>query len=225
MILIAQPVMQVVATAGDGREAVAQAERMTPDVVIMDISMPGLNGLAATVQLHRNVPGGQGPYAHQACRQQLSAATDARRSRWGDRASSDSRPAELFARRFVRRHRWQVPGFVDDGAGGRAIMRKAATPGPEPTTPAQPARNGSVAIEIAWGNTNKEIASRIGSERENRRGAQGEWHAEAQHARPHRHRALRSPPGLAARRLVRSNSRGLRSLTGTSRAASRAASS
>ena len=33
MILNAQPDMQVVATAGDGREAVSQAERMTPDVV------------------------------------------------------------------------------------------------------------------------------------------------------------------------------------------------
>src|SRR5918996_1027055 len=56
MILNAQPDMQVVATAGDGREAIAQAERMTPDVVIMDISMPGLNGLAATVQLTEKCP-------------------------------------------------------------------------------------------------------------------------------------------------------------------------
>ena len=56
MILNAQPDMQVVATAGDGREAIAQAERMTPDVVIMDISMPGLNGLAATLQLTECCP-------------------------------------------------------------------------------------------------------------------------------------------------------------------------
>ncbi|MGH9895826.1 MAG: response regulator, partial [bacterium] len=56
MILNAQPDMQVVATAGDGQEAVAQAERVTPDVVIMDISMPGLNGLAATTQLTERCP-------------------------------------------------------------------------------------------------------------------------------------------------------------------------
>ena len=56
MILNAQPDMQVVATAGDGREAIVQAERMAPDVVIMDISMPGLNGLAATEQLTERCP-------------------------------------------------------------------------------------------------------------------------------------------------------------------------
>ena len=56
MILNAQPDMQVVATVGDGREAVAEAEKITPDVVIMDISMPGVNGLAATTQLMARCP-------------------------------------------------------------------------------------------------------------------------------------------------------------------------
>ena len=51
MILNAQPDMEVVATAGDGREAVIEAARISPDVVIMDISMPGCNGLTATQQL------------------------------------------------------------------------------------------------------------------------------------------------------------------------------
>lgn len=43
-----EPDMVVVAEAGDGREAVECAERLRPDVVVTDLSMPGLNGVDAT---------------------------------------------------------------------------------------------------------------------------------------------------------------------------------
>jgi DNA-binding NarL/FixJ family response regulator len=48
MILAAQPDIEVVAEAGDGREAVAAVHAHHPDVVLMDIRMPGLDGLTAT---------------------------------------------------------------------------------------------------------------------------------------------------------------------------------
>jgi DNA-binding NarL/FixJ family response regulator len=48
MILAAQPDIEVVAEAGEGRAAVAAARSHSPDVVLMDIQMPGLDGLAAT---------------------------------------------------------------------------------------------------------------------------------------------------------------------------------
>jgi len=44
----AQSDMEVIATAGDGREAVQQARDAQPDVVLMDLSMPELNGADAT---------------------------------------------------------------------------------------------------------------------------------------------------------------------------------
>jgi len=47
-ILRAAPGYEVVGEAGDGDEAVAMAERTEPDVVLMDIRMPGTDGIAAT---------------------------------------------------------------------------------------------------------------------------------------------------------------------------------
>ncbi len=47
-ILEARPHLETVAEAGDGAEAVAAASRLRPDIVLMDIRMPGMDGLEAT---------------------------------------------------------------------------------------------------------------------------------------------------------------------------------
>lgn len=51
MILDAQPDMEVVATVGDGQAAVDEARRLRPDVCLLDIRMPKLDGLEATRML------------------------------------------------------------------------------------------------------------------------------------------------------------------------------
>ena len=48
VILDAQPDLEVVGEAGDGLEAIAASAELAPDVVCMDVQMPGLDGLAAT---------------------------------------------------------------------------------------------------------------------------------------------------------------------------------
>jgi DNA-binding NarL/FixJ family response regulator len=51
-----EPDMEVVGEAQDGRQAFALAKKLRPDVVLMDIAMPLLNGLEATRQVLRAVP-------------------------------------------------------------------------------------------------------------------------------------------------------------------------
>ena len=49
--------IQVVDIAGNGREAVEKAVSLKPDIMMMDISMPDLNGVDATARIRREVPG------------------------------------------------------------------------------------------------------------------------------------------------------------------------
>jgi two-component system, NarL family, response regulator NreC len=55
-ILEEQPGWQIVAEAGDGREAVRHAIALRPDVAVLDIGMPLLNGIEATRQIARRAP-------------------------------------------------------------------------------------------------------------------------------------------------------------------------
>src|SRR5256886_5224678 len=55
-LLQAQPDWEVCGEAADGREAVEKAQQMKPDVVILDIGMPSLNGLEATRQILKTNP-------------------------------------------------------------------------------------------------------------------------------------------------------------------------
>ena len=55
-LLEERPDWEVIAEAGDGREAVRLAEQHKPDVAILDVAMPLLNGIEATRQIARRVP-------------------------------------------------------------------------------------------------------------------------------------------------------------------------
>jgi DNA-binding NarL/FixJ family response regulator len=59
VLLSMEPDMEVVGQACDGIEAVAMAGQLRPDVVLMDLHMPRLGGVAATREITRNLPGTQ----------------------------------------------------------------------------------------------------------------------------------------------------------------------
>ncbi len=55
-ILSNEPDMEVIGEAGDGQEAILKVRELKPDVVLMDLRMPGMNGIDTTRQLKKEMP-------------------------------------------------------------------------------------------------------------------------------------------------------------------------
>ena len=51
-----EPDLEIVGETGDGQEVLALISELHPDVILMDISMPGLNGIETTRQIQRHHP-------------------------------------------------------------------------------------------------------------------------------------------------------------------------
>ena len=56
LLVNAQPDMEVICEVGDGEQAIKEATRLKPDLLVMDISMPTMNGLKATKKLRELLP-------------------------------------------------------------------------------------------------------------------------------------------------------------------------
>ena len=169
MVLDAQPGIEVVGEAGDGAEAVEQTARLAPDVVLMDVRMPGVDGIEAT---RRIVAAGAAArvlilttfdldeYAFAGLRagasgfllkdvppDQLTAAIRAV-------AAGDAVVAPRVTRRLLDAFAHALPESPGDAA-------PPASPHEHPRLAELTPREHEVLLELAGGRTNAEIAARL----------------------------------------------------------------
>ncbi|MFJ5831852.1 response regulator [Streptomyces sp. NPDC093089] len=144
-----QPGIAVVGSARDGAEAAEEAERCRPDVVLMDIRMPGTDGVAATALLRRRLP---------ACRIVMLTTFDD--DEYVGRALKAGAVGYLLknlpAARLAEAVRLAHAGVAQFDQAVLAALA-AGGPGPDPLTP----RETEVLRLISAGATNKEIAARL----------------------------------------------------------------
>lgn len=151
------PDLEVVGEANDGLALLALVEQLRPDLVLMDIAMPGLNGLEATARLLKTWPDTKvvilsmhqsEEYVRQALRNGAAAYL-----------LKDAAPAELdIAIKAVRRNETYLSPAVSKGVVSDYVQRLRGEESPSAQlTP----RQREVLQLIAEGHSTKEIARRL----------------------------------------------------------------
>ncbi|MFN2453091.1 MAG: response regulator [Pyrinomonadaceae bacterium] len=161
MIVNAQTDMEVVGEAGDGRAAIAHAQELLPDIVLMDVSMPKLNGLKATEKLKQLCP--------QVKVLTLTRHTDSSYLQQLLRAGASgyvlkqSAPTELLhaIRAVASGGKYLDPSVAGKVIGNYAGGRSAGLRGASQASRELSEREAEVLRLIAWGHSNKEIAARL----------------------------------------------------------------
>ncbi len=157
-LINAQAGMEVIGEAADGQTALTEATELEPDVVIMDISMPGLSGAKATAQLK------------QACPQVRVLALTVHEDGSYLRQLLEAGAAGYVLKRaaaeeLVHAIRAVASGgvYLDPGLAGKVVnsfVRKQAAKEPN-AGPDLSEREEEVVRLIAQGYSNKEIAARL----------------------------------------------------------------
>jgi DNA-binding NarL/FixJ family response regulator len=158
-ILESQPGWQVVGEAGDGRKAVEIAREGKPDVVVLDISMPELNGLDATREILREAPGCEVLILTLHDSEQLAKEVLAAGAR-GYVLKSDAATDLVAAVNALRRH---VPFFTSKVASMvlAGFLNSASGESRARSTGELTARERQVLQLLAEGKSNKEVANAL----------------------------------------------------------------
>jgi DNA-binding NarL/FixJ family response regulator len=166
--------VDVVGAAGDGAEAVRLAEAHRPDVVLMDLRMPGVDGIAATADMRERVPaarvlvlttyadedaivpalqaGARGYLTKDASAEQIETAI---RAVYAGQTHLDPAVQERLVAAIVSRPPAPDPGAPPGPGGG------PAGPGGEKPPDGLTAREAEVLTMLAAGLSNNEIAERL----------------------------------------------------------------
>jgi DNA-binding NarL/FixJ family response regulator len=158
VLLDSQPGLQVVGEAANGKEVLAKAAELRPEVVVMDLSMPELNGLQATERLRAAQPAVKvvvltahedESYLAQLCKAGAVGYVLKR-----------SAGTEL-----VQAIRLAAQGqvYFAPALAGKALARLASGPaaGAEPSNASLSEREQEVLCLVAWGCSNKEAADQL----------------------------------------------------------------
>lgn len=154
-LLESQPGWSVVDEAKNGREAVDMATRLKPDVVVMDITMPELNGLEATRQILKASPR-TGVLVLTMDKSEEVARQVLRAGARGFVLKSDADTLLISAVDALRQHK----PFLTPGVTGFMIDRFVKSE--QATEDRLTSREREVVQLVAEGMSNKEIASRLG---------------------------------------------------------------
>ena len=159
MLVNAQPDMEVIGEAADGLAAITETRRLSPDLLVMDISMPEMNGLKATEKLRQEFPDLKiltlTRHTDDGYLQQLIKAGV------NGYVLKQSAPTELInAIRTVTSGRSYVDSELTQRVLGGYAGRSAGPLRGEGSAQVSD-RESEVLRLIAWGYSNKEIASRL----------------------------------------------------------------
>jgi len=157
LLIDSQADMRVVGEAANGREVIQKARELKPDIVVMDLSMPELNGLQATEQLKIALPeikvvaitaNEDESYLRQLCK--VGAVGYVLKRSAGDELV---KAISLVAQGGV---------YYEANLASKALARQMTGAKSEPGAVELSEREKQVLASLAWGYSNKEIAGKLG---------------------------------------------------------------